>query len=124
MEEGVRMGVIPTTSIRSTPAVDSSPSGPKNGCSVVPGFTPFAIRLRPVGAAGIGIVEDLPRLVRTFQLAEPSYTTMIVGPIAIGGSGRVFLRGTDRRLDASRASRPGLDPTFQVEAIVSSIEAG
>jgi len=38
-------------------AVDVSPSGPKNGCSAVPGLTPFAGRLRPVGAVGFEIVD-------------------------------------------------------------------
>jgi len=50
------MGLIATTSIRSIPAVDASPSGPKNVCSAVPGLTPFAGRLRPVGAIGFAIV--------------------------------------------------------------------
>jgi len=48
---------IATTSIHSIPAVDASPSGPKNGCLPVPGLTPFAGRLRPVGAVGFGIVD-------------------------------------------------------------------
>ena len=66
------MGLIASTSIRSIPAVDASPSGPKNGCLAVPGPTPFAGRLRPVGAVGFGISEDLPRInchvVGTIQL--------------------------------------------------------
>jgi len=51
------MGWIASTSARSILAVDASPSGPKNGCLAVPGLTPFAGRLRPVGAVGFGIVE-------------------------------------------------------------------
>ena len=51
------MGLIATTSIRSRSAVDASPSGPNNGCAAVPGLTPFAGRLRPVGAVGFGIVD-------------------------------------------------------------------
>ena len=51
------MGLIASTSNRSRSAVDTSPSGPKNGCSAVPGLTPFAGRLRPVGAVGFGIVD-------------------------------------------------------------------
>ena len=51
------MRSIATTSIHSIPAVDASPSGPKNGCLPVPGLTPFAGRLRPVGAVGFGIVD-------------------------------------------------------------------
>ena len=51
------MGLIASTSIHSRPAVDASPSGPNNGCSAVPGLTPFAGILRPVGAVGFGIVD-------------------------------------------------------------------
>ena len=37
-------------------AIDGSHSGPKYGCLPVPGLTPFAGRLRPVGAVEVAVV--------------------------------------------------------------------
>jgi len=44
---------FPGTHCRSKIAVDASPSGTGHACSAVPGLTPFAGRLRPVGAGCI-----------------------------------------------------------------------
>ena len=70
-------------------AVDASPSGPKNGCSAVPGLTPFAGRLRPVGAVEIVVVGI--------------FTTASI-------RSRLALDASPSGPDNSRSGQPGLTP--------------
>ena len=59
-DHGIHPGAKPSDdgfagkTCRSDVAVDASPSGTGHACSAVPGLTPFAGRLRPVGAGGNG----------------------------------------------------------------------
>ena len=58
-DHGIHPGAKPSDdgfagkTCRSDVAVDASPSGTVHACSAVPGLTPFAGRLRPVGAGCI-----------------------------------------------------------------------
>ena len=58
-DRGIHPGTKPSDdgfagkTCRSDVAVDASPSGTVHACSAVPGLTPFAGRLRPVGAGCI-----------------------------------------------------------------------